>query len=1014
MQDMEQAGDAFNKGNYDVAAKLYGGVPTQYPTSEFIPEAYVQLGYIQYLQGQYDQSVATLDKVAGLKKVQPAQVEVALALAPQVLTAKASKLKADDPARKSTLETAVKKFDEFLQKFPNSTEAETAGYYKAIALNQLARYEEAVTALKANLQKFGTSPTILDSQYLLALTLATAATNKAQAAGPKDPSVDANYNESEKLFTDIITKRTDIALMNDARYQLGELLFARAGFLQDPTPRKTMFDRALEMFRGVVGNEIVVQAQQARVESFRAAKADAARHADLEGIKRWDRVINKELEKLGTFKDRPDETISAKLKVAQIYFQLGKYDECRVLLDYGKSVATDPDQKKQITYFTTLSLAMQEFDLRASPDAAAAKAANGKLDGLSVEAYNQFKNAYPKDQMGDNLALLIGARFIDDDPAKAIDYFKESLNDYPNGRFKIQALTQEAAALAKQKRYDEALDMFKKTLTASPSKDVSAAAEFGIATIHRDTGKGDEAIKEFKEVRDKYAGTPQAEQAAYFVGQMLFEKTDFKGAVTELQSFTKNFPQSALGSNAWYFLGKGQLQIGQKTEGLATLKQVPEKFPKSEVAPFSFFDRATVANNDQNYTECIAIMRAFIQAYPDSPALYEAYDFLAQIDVAQSKVPEAITTYEEYVKAKPEDPNGAKALLRISTLWKGQLEKMLSYVALNEEQRKEWQKNMTGAMTASEQVVNRYPDSPQVALALATLLDCQKVRLRSGLIDDAGVDKYFQDFATKFESNPSTKSKIIFTLASFTFDKDQQKAVNQMAGAYNAKLKYAPEDLDRYGEALIRQKKYDDAQKIFEKLAADYPVPKGIDPANAPRDIAEAQAISLFGLGKVLQEKNKTAEAEQKFNTLKQLYPWSPKMLEANYGIAKSKFEQKAYDDSVTLLIGIARAALAPAELRAKSMMLLANIDEARGDYEAAINNYIKIDAAFGNGVPDLSAEGLFRGAQLLEQEGRGKIPMPTPAPKATPGPKANPGAAAKASPAAAGKGTPKPTPAKH
>ncbi len=985
-QQIEQAQELFGQQKYAEAAKIFEAIPKEFVTSVYIPEATFRLGYIQFLLGDYDKAVATLQAVPNLKNVTPELTEAALSLVPEALSAKAAKLKPDDPARKSALEAAIKQFDVFLKQFANSEEAESTTYYKALAQYQVGDFDGAATSLRNNLQKFPNSPTILDSQYLLALTLGTIGNERAQKATAKDPGIDASYDEAEKLLNDIITKQTDIALLNDARFQIAELAFSHAGYLKDAAARKALLTKALEYYRIVAPKELVLQAQAARIEKFKTQRLDAGKSGDIATFKRWQRIIEKEQEKLTAFQDRADQTVLAKLKMGQVFFQLGRYDEARVVLDFVKSFVTEDDQKKQVAYYRTVSLAVQEFDPKKALNPSAAKEADGKLSQKAIEAYNQFKSTYPKDPIADNLALLMGARFVDSDPEKAISYFKESADDYPQGRFKIQALAQQASALVNLKRYDEALNIFKATITQSSDKEVSAAAEFGIATVQRDTGKIDEAVKTFKEVRDRYPGTQEAERAAYFVGQVLFEKNDPRSAASELQSYVKKYPDGEFTPDATFYLGEAQLQLGQRNDAIATFKGVAAKYPQSQVAPFSFFERAKLANADQKYDECMAIMHEFIKAYPDDKAVYEAYDFMAQIQVAQNKPLDAIATYQEFAKAKADDPNAAKALFRVASIWKSFADKLPPYVALNDTQKKDWEKDINNSISSSEEMLDRYPESTQVALALANLLDCQKGRQRAKLITEADVEKYFQDLAKKFAGKASTQNKILFTLASYTFEKDQKKAVSQMAGAYNDQLKYAPADLDLYGEALIREHKLDDAWKVYEKLGKDYPPPRGGDPTKASREIQEAQAIMLFGEGKVLQEQKKSDEAKQKFDTLKQLYPWSPKMLEANYGIASSLFEQKKYDDALKLLIGVTRATQAPAELRAKAMMLLARVNEAEGDADAAIANYIKIEAVFGGGAPALSAEGLWRGAQLLEKQGAGQIPMQdaaTPAPKA-------------------------------
>ena len=440
-------------------------------------------------------------------------------------------------------------------------------------------------------------------------------------------------------------------------------------------------------YRSVASKELVLQAQQLRIEKFKAMRVDAGKRQDLEQFKRLQRVVEKEQEKLITFQDRADETLLAKLKMGQVFFQLGRYDEARVVLDFVKPFAADDDQKKQIAYYTALSLAVQEFDPKRALNAEAAKGANEKIGAKAVEAYSQFKAAYPKDEIAENLALLVGARFVDTDPEKAINYFKESVADYPKGRFRMQALAQEASALVNLKHFDEALEIFKTTLAQSTDKEVSAAAEFGIATVRRDTGKIDEAIKAFKEVRDKYPGTQEAERAAYFVGQVAFERSDAKAAAAELQNYVSKFPDGEFAAEAAFYLGLARLQLGQKAEGLKTLSEVAAKYPKSQVAPYSYFERAKVANAAQDYQECTAIMRAFISAYPEDSALYDAYDFMAQIQIAQNKNDDAVATYREFVKTRPGDPNAAKALLRIATLWKGYADKMPRYIMLKEDER---------------------------------------------------------------------------------------------------------------------------------------------------------------------------------------------------------------------------------------------------------------------------------------------------------------------------------------
>jgi TolA-binding protein len=222
--------------------------------------------------------------------------------------------------------------------------------------------------------------------------------------------------------------------------------------------------------------------------------------------------------------------------------------------------------------------------------------------------------------------------------------------------------------------------------------------------------------------------------------------------------------------------------------------------------------------------------------------------------------------------------------------------------------------------------------------------------IRSGLKDDAAVEAAFQAQADQ-ASDAAARSKILFALSGFIAEKDKPRALAKMSEAYNAQVVYGPKDLDVYGLALVDSGKLDEAQAVFDKLAADYPAPAGVAPNAAPPLVQEAQATSIFGKGRIAQQRGQTDEAGQFFQQLKSTYPWSPKVLEADYGIAQS--------------------------LRANSFLLYGHImkDKMAAETDpkkksencgAAIDFFMKIPQ-FYSGVPIAAAEGLWEGGQLLE-----------------------------------------------
>lgn len=944
----DDARQLLESGKYAEAASAYESLVRQFPTSPFALEAQSRIGYALFLAGDFEKSTAALNKVLA-SQVTPEIKEFASSLLPQVLNAKAEKLPPGD-ARKAAYKDAIKEFENFVQKFPSSPEVESANYGRAIANFQVEQFDEAATALLANLKNFPTSDSALDTQYLLGLVYASQANvllHSEDAASKQQAG--QKFEDAEKVFQAIIQKRSDVALANDAQFQVGEILFVRGAQLTDKEQRAAIFKRALDAYRSVAPKQEMQAAQQARIAAIQNAKKNAA--GNIVMSKRLNRFQEREQAKLAQMEGKPDQTVMARVRTGVIYFMLEQYDEARVVFRFMEPFVEEAQAKKDVLYYKTFTYAQQNL-----------------LD-KAVEGFNQFMEAYKGDPMADNMPVAIGGLFLaSNNPEKAIELFKMALELYPNGRFAAEAVNQQATALLQLKRYDEAKALYAKSLTGNAKKELAANAQFGIANIDKDTGKLDEALDGFKKVRDNYPDSPQVEYSCFWIPQILLVKQDPKGAETEFNAFVSKFPNSQLVPTALMYLSQAQLAGGNKETALATLKDLAEKHADSEPAPFAYFQMAQIYSSDQKVDDMVKVMRDFIAKYPESDKAFGAYDTIAQVAAGAGKFSDAVATYLEFAQKQPKNEQAPSALLKAADLQLKMTVSLGRYIAMNQDQRADWDKRLKEALSTSEKLVQEYPESQQVSLAMKVILECQKLLLGANLKSEADVQGYFDQLAAKFASAPATKTKVLFTYASFVYDKDKAKGLSQMNAAFDTSLVYAPTDLDLYGSALIEAGKLDEAQKVYDKVSNDYPNPAGLTPDKAPAHIMEAQAIALFGLGKVLQEQGKNAEAGVKFDQLKSLYPWSPKVLEASYGIALADVDKKDFDKASLALGQIIRATNAPAELRAKSMLLVAKIHEAKGNIDGAIDNYGKI-AAFYDGIPAAASEGLFKAGQLIEQQ---------------------------------------------
>ena len=134
------------------------------------------------------------------------------------------------------------------------------------------------------------------------------------------------YDEAEKLLREIVGKRTDLAMMNDAQFQLGEMLYGRGAF-SEPDKRDAIFYKALDAYRNTYPNETVIHAQKFRIKSLEDRRRAAGVGRDPAAMRHFDAMILREQGKLADITARPDQTLAAKIKSAQIYLELHKARE---------------------------------------------------------------------------------------------------------------------------------------------------------------------------------------------------------------------------------------------------------------------------------------------------------------------------------------------------------------------------------------------------------------------------------------------------------------------------------------------------------------------------------------------------------------------------------------------------------------------------------------------------------------------------------------------------------------
>ncbi len=936
---IRQSAALFDAGRYAEAAESYAKFLKDYPTSQQVVEAGFRFGYALFLSGEFDEAAAQFRKLIAAPTSSPELVETCQALLPVALAQKAGALPAGDAKRKAAFEESIKEAGAYLAKYPNGAEVENIRYNRAASLYQIASYAEAANDLRANLQAFtGRSDSYLDSEYLLALTNATQGTfNQAtdKAAALKF------FAEAEKQLGDIIAKRTDLPLANDAQFQLGEVLLARAGVVTD-AERPAVYQQALTAYRAVQPKAVMIAAQQERMNGILARIRGAAGNA-IEA-RRLGSLRLREAQKLGVLNAREDQRLNALLKCGEVFFQLGKYDETRTLVTALAPRATKPEHEKSVLYLLAMTYAMQ-----------------GNVD-RAIAAQAKFAENFKGDPAGAPLALTLGNLLNSKgDAARAKGYLDEAQTLAPQGEVAEIALLERGRSLAATGKFDDALKIFDDFLKTNPKPESAAVAELARARLLRDKGDLPGALAAFTIVRDAFATRPQAEEAAFFLGIVKNALKDSPGAIADLRAFVAKYPKSPLAPGALLTVAQAQRAAGQKELALSTLLQLPSQYPESKEVGFAYFQRADIYAAENKPDQVIATLQEFITKFPADEKVFPAIDSIAAVQVRAGQVDAAAATYQGFLNQNPSAPNAPVAVRKIAELYRASAAQMGRFAGLDEAKKAAWNAALAKAVAAVEQLVEKFPKDAALALGLETFQDVQQMFVDAGVKPAAQVADAFRGLAEKAKGEKAATSRIAFRLAA------RSGSAVEMKANFDAALAYSPASLDAYGQSLLKAGEVAEAEKVYRKLQTDFPNPAGVAPAQAPREIQEAQATALYGLGRIAEAKKDTAAAGKLFDQLKQLYPWSPKIAEANLGIALNLKEQGKTEEAIALLSQVARATTAPAEVRARGMLATAQIFQAKNEAKGAIDTYLKI-AQFYPTTPQ-AAEGLLVGGELLEQQ---------------------------------------------
>lgn len=964
----------YSAGDYKACADTFAD-PKKLP-EDFLPTVQFHLGASRYFLGQHEQAIAPLTAATQAKDEESKAniVPYAQYYIGRAHMDRGSKLdEAKDKAGAAKAwDSAVAAFSTFLTNHPNHELFTDVATARATAYVLMGKLDEALKDLEAMKAKPESAAIADDIDFLTGFVL-TQSAQKLQADF-KEEEAKAVIERARETY-ERLAKSPNLVMANQAAFQLANLLFAARDY-----------EAAIAAFRAIRSKGDLIASQEARIEAARRAVSDASGNRDR--VRALQQALKREEQKLVGVKNSPETAVDGLSRIGDSFLQLGSknpvnYDLARLVYRFASQFAND-DQKKLLDIQTVITFALQ-----------------GLADRAETK-YAEFRQKYPNDPMAENVPFLLGqALQRQGKHQEAIAKFQESLQKFPNARITGQIPKEIAASQVALGKPEEALKTFDTFINDAKAGKIKIAPE-ALEDAMRQRAlallaakKTDEAVKAMQELATTAKTPAIQEEAAFQTAAILSQAGKNEEAAKAFGDFAQKFPTSPRATQAEFFTAVSLERAKKTAEALAAYRAMAEKHKGTDIGiqAMDKIWRLLLAANQLE--EMVKAQDALLEAYPQAPqsmlALYERAKFLDEKKKQKIEAAAAYRQVYDFYKKLPaellQSTQGEKmsefpsaSLARSAEIKRREAAALGDYTTLDDAKKAEWKSMIQSSRGLLEQSVTEFPKSNALGFALQRLVDVMLMEIRAGL-------STLNDSATalsKLAGNLQDENAQVQTLiarASLTFQAGQAEQALLFYDEAFKKISNPKsmswQDYDRYGSILLENQKWDRALEVYGQLKDNFTDQR-------------AQAAAVYGVGAASQGKGDLARAETLFKELKEKYPWSEKIQEAEFGRAMALINQAKYEEGFDVLKQVLGTTRSSNETKARSMIAFARTFIEMGDknlktdetkqgenqpdmniYELAHNNANKVVLFYKGSLPQLAAEALYLAADARFKQSR-------------------------------------------
>jgi len=459
----------------------------------------------------------------------------------------------------------------------------------------------------------------------------------------------------------------------------------------------------------------------------------------------------------------------------------------------------------------------------------------------SVNSFTKLLEAYPSSRYAVDAYIRKGdALYILKDFSAAARQYEEAARRSPDSQEGLYAGYQTGKALYNAGQLAEASTRLRAYVSRHTMSRLADDALFLVGWIEFQRRNDAAAIVEFRRLLEAYPDGDHAVRALYTIADAQYNLEDVDAAIATYRQVIARYPSHPLAAEAAKSMQLALVGMGRTDEALAIADTLINANPNSVMAEDFTFKKAEIFYSGQNYQNAAGELQAYLQKFPSSQRADEALYMLGKTYLSMDDVPQASNAFRDLERRYPSSERVAAAKLDLASYF-------------------DTHANASAADSLYAIVMSAHANDT----AMASRAGFERATLARMRGDTAASLSFFATIADRYAGSEYGDQARYQLALHYRRIGQPDSARDQLAilvrtGSNRLVAANALYDL---GDTYARQRRWDEAASIFERVRTEY------------AGIEDWYTLAMIGLGACYEQLDRVDDAKAVYGAIVSLRP---------------------------------------------------------------------------------------------------------------------------------------------